>query len=420
VLSSTRSGTALLLELSLSLIDQPGAHGRYVLVLARDVTERVQAQRTLQERTQELVERSELLDLAQDAIFIRDFQTGSIRCWNRGAEQLYGWPAADALGLVSHVLLSTRFPEPLEAIERALVVTGTWEGELVHTARDAREVVVASRWVLHKDDTGTPSAIPEVNTDITERQRSDVVLRDQAALLDLAPDAIYVREFATGKIRFWNRGAKSLYGWSQAEALDPASQVLVETRFPVPLARIETELQASGHWQGELEQRSGDGRWVTVASRWALRRDEQHRPSEILVSNTDIAERKRAEAELARLAAAEAALNERDHLLATVSHDLKTPLTAIRGPATRTLRAGRPAGRPTARPGSHVLERGPYRGRRGGRLGVGGSWTGVLGTVRRARPGPCALAQADHRPGGLARAELWPGAARGVARAARR
>ena len=334
----TASGRELVLELSLSLVERPTCSSRYVLALARDITERVRSQEIIEQRSRDLQERSELLDLAQDAIFVRDFQSGALRYWNRGAEQLYGWHANDAIGAVSHELLRTRFPEPLQAIEAALAVQGHWEGELVHTARDGRQVIVGSRWTVRRDASGAPVAILEVNTDVTERKRGEEMLRDQAALLDLAPNAIYVRDFATGEIRFWNDGAESLYGCSREGALGHTAEELIRTRFPGSLAEIESTLQASGRWEGELEQLTRDGRQVTVASRWALRHDEHGQPRDILVINTDITEQKRDEVELARLAAAEAALSERDHLLATVSHDLKTPLTAIRGQADILLR----------------------------------------------------------------------------------
>lgn len=127
----------------------------------------------------EKVERDEhfdLLDLAQDAIFVRDFSTRTIRYWNRGAETLYGWSAAEAIGQVSDSLLATRFPEPLEVIESSLASDGQWHGELVHTAHDGRRIVVNSRWALRRDSNGSPAAILEVNTDVTERRQADELL----------------------------------------------------------------------------------------------------------------------------------------------------------------------------------------------------------------------------------------------------
>jgi PAS domain S-box-containing protein len=285
----------------------------------------------------ELHERGELLDLAQDAIFVRDFQSGLIRYWNRGAERLYGWTAAEARGHVSYELLRTRFAEPPTAILQSLVDSGAWEGELVHITRDGRHIEVSSRWSLRRTAAGQPSAILEVNTDITPRKRADVLLREQAALLDLVPDAILVRDFHGDTIKFWSSGAQNLFGWSESEATGRCEQVLLQTQLPRPSAELRTQLQARGQWQGEIQQVARDGRRLTLMSRWALRRDEHGEARDILVISTDITERKQAEQERARLELAEAALRERDQLLATVSHDLKTPLTAIRGQADLLL-----------------------------------------------------------------------------------
>ena len=283
-------------------------------------------------------EYTDLLDLAHDAIFVRDFQTRAIRYWNRGAQRLYGWSSAEAHGQVADQLLATRFPQSPPSIESALDSDGEWHGELVHTGRDGSRIVVSSRWALRRNENGRPAAILEVNTDITDRKAAEEMLREQAALLDLVPDAVLVRDFDSARIEHWNRGAEVLYGWSQVEVVGKVSFELLRTRLPLDMDAVQAELIDSGQWEGELEQVARDGRQLIVASRWALRRGDDGQPRDVLVISTDITERKRAERALSRLAAAESALQERDHLLATVSHDLKTPLTAIRGQADLLLR----------------------------------------------------------------------------------
>jgi PAS domain S-box-containing protein len=75
-----------------------------------------------------------------------------IKYWNRGAEELYGWTAEQAIGNVIYDLLKTVFPVPVEQIETEVMSTGRWEGELVHTKKDGTQVVVASRWFLQRDE----------------------------------------------------------------------------------------------------------------------------------------------------------------------------------------------------------------------------------------------------------------------------
>src|SRR5215471_7585963 len=102
-----------------------------------------------------------LLELVNDSVMTRTME-GIIEFWNRSAEKLYGWKKEEAIGRVSHELLQTRFPKPLEEIESELVRNGLWEGWLVHTTRDGANVVVESRWAL--EFKGQSGALVEINT----------------------------------------------------------------------------------------------------------------------------------------------------------------------------------------------------------------------------------------------------------------
>ncbi len=136
-----------------------------------------------------------------------------------------------------------------------------------------------------------------VMIDITSRKQAEAVLREQASLLNLTHDSIFVRDMHD-VITYWNRGAEALYGWTAEKALGKVSHQLTQTVFPAPLDEINTVLLRTGRWEGELVHTKVDGTQLVVASRWALQRDEQQRPIAILETNNDITERKRAEAEL--------------------------------------------------------------------------------------------------------------------------
>jgi PAS domain S-box-containing protein len=123
----------------------------------------------------EVAERSQqasLLDLTHDSIFVRDMDF-FISYWNRGAEELYGWKSADAIGKNSQELLQTVYPAPLEEIRAVLLRTGRWEGELQRTTASGSQVIVAARWSLQRDEQQNPRAILETSNDITERKRRE-------------------------------------------------------------------------------------------------------------------------------------------------------------------------------------------------------------------------------------------------------
>jgi PAS domain S-box-containing protein len=136
-------------------------------------------------------------------------------------------------------------------------------------------------------------------TDITERKRAEDTVQEQANLLSLTHDAIFVRDM-NGVITYWNPAAEALYGWTAEQAKGKAAAELLKTVFPVPFGQIMAELLSRGHWEGELVHTKKDGTQVTVASRWSLQRDEQGAPIAALETNNDVTERKRAEEALRR------------------------------------------------------------------------------------------------------------------------
>ncbi len=131
--------------------------------------------------------------------------------------------------------------------------------------------------------------------DIAKRQQAEEKLRRQADLLDLAQDAIFVRDLAD-RVTFWNQGAEQHYGISAAAALGQVSQALLATEFPRPLAEINAELAARGLWEGELRHKTRSGQMLTVSSRWSLQRDAAGAPQAVLEIDSDITTRKQAEA----------------------------------------------------------------------------------------------------------------------------
>ncbi|REG50694.1 PAS domain S-box-containing protein [Paraburkholderia sp. BL6669N2] len=161
-------------------------------------------------------EQARLLDLSHDTVFVRDMNA-VITYWNHGAEELYGWKKAEALGKTSHQLLQTRFPVSLDDTMNTLLTTGRWEGELIHTTRDGSQVVVLSRWSLQRSANGRPISALETNNDITLRKRAeDALRRNQAAYLAEAQKLSLTGSFgwdpASGEI-FWSEQSFRIFGY---------------------------------------------------------------------------------------------------------------------------------------------------------------------------------------------------------------
>ena len=291
----------------------------------------------------EVEERSSLLDLTHDSIFVRDMSS-NITYWNRGAEEFYEWTPKEVTGKRSDELMSTIYPKSLEEIRAELLETNKWEGELTRTKADGTQVIVASRWSLRRNQQGHPVAILETSNDITVRKRREKEIQTlnhelatQARLLDQTHDSIFFRN-VNGLITYWNRGAQELYGWSPEEAIGKRSHEFLRTIFPAAVEDIDRELLRTSVWEGELKHTKADGTEVVVASRWSLSRDDQGQPIVMETSN-DITERRNREDEIRKLnqqlsnraVELDASNKDLEAFAYSISHDLRAPLRHMAG-----------------------------------------------------------------------------------------
>jgi PAS domain S-box-containing protein len=160
--------------------------------------------------------------------------------------------------------------------------------------------------------------------DVTERKQAEEQIREQAALLDKAQDAILVYDLET-RLGFWNKSAERLYGWLADEVIGkPVDELLNKTDPSAAIAAREQVLQ-SGEWIGELQQETKVGRTIIVESRVTLVTDGEGAPKSMLVINTDITEKKRLEAQFLRVQRMESI----GTLAGGIAHDLNNVLTPI-------------------------------------------------------------------------------------------
>ena len=226
-----KDGSEFPVDIMLSAVNLDGKS--FVLTVVRDVTRHKHSEHERGRQASIAREQAAFLDLAHDSIIVWDLEN-RITSWNRGAEEQYGWKREEALGQLAHTFLQTQFSRPLEEVEHALRRDRYWEGEVVHTAKDGRRIVVASRRVLQCDPAGNPIAILEINNDVTGRKQAEEALRRSEArlraLFEFAPDAI-VATSREGNIADVNTQVEKFFGYDRSELLGQPIEILIPERF---------------------------------------------------------------------------------------------------------------------------------------------------------------------------------------------
>ncbi len=164
----SKSRMRLCVLISSELVDINGT--KCILAILEDITERKKTENILSRQ-------AELLNLSYEAIFTWNLN-GGIITWNQGAQQLYGYDKEEALGQISHELLQTVYPLKFEDIQTVLIQNRTWTGELIHTTKEGRKIIVETRHQLVQDETGMWTVL-EINRDITERKQLEKILQEK-------------------------------------------------------------------------------------------------------------------------------------------------------------------------------------------------------------------------------------------------
>jgi PAS domain S-box-containing protein len=297
----------------------------YFVTLFDDITDRKKAEEAI-------IRQASLIDLSPDAIIVRSLE-GTITFWSKGAENMYGWTATEAIGQITHALLKTKFPEPLNDIISQVVTSGCWTGELGHKTKDGRDLVVQSWWLAEKDENGEIKGILESNIDATERKKSEEKLRESKVweatsfytrtLIETSLDPL-VTINAEGKITDVNRATENVTGCSREELI--GSDFLNYFTEPEKASAGYKQVFTEGFVKDyPLAIRHKSGKVTDVLYNASVYRNAEGEVQGVFAAARDVTERKKLEQKLKeseRLATIGATAG-------MVGHDIRNPLQAI-------------------------------------------------------------------------------------------
>ncbi|MGA2351716.1 MAG: PAS domain S-box protein, partial [Terracidiphilus sp.] len=210
-------------------------------------------------------------------------------------EEAINQPIGNVLKLINETSGMTADNEVLRVLKEKKVLAVANHVDLV--TRDGREIAVEHSAAPILAAKGKVIGVVLVFRDVAERRQEQIATAEQAALLELTQDSVFVIDME-GAVLFWSRGAEAMLGYTKAQAIGKIAHDLLCTEFPQPFAEITAQLLRVGHWEGDLIKTARDGSRVVVAGRWALQWGKRGEAPRVLVVNSDITERKRAEESL--------------------------------------------------------------------------------------------------------------------------
>ncbi len=293
-----------------------------------DITQRKQAEENL--RSRETLLRS-MANASPLAFYVVDNRTDEILYFNHRFCEIWGiqhleermqrgelrnnaliW---DCLAVVADIPAVAESCKPLQSEDNRVVV----EDEILF--KDGRTIRRFSRQIRDEQDRYFGRLY--LFEDISDRKHAEKKICEQAALLNVATDAILVRDLED-KILFWNKSAERIYGWKAEEVLGKnANQFLYHDLHQI--AEVMRLVVEQGEWQGELHKITKSGQEIIVQSRWTLVRDRDHNSKSILSVDTDITEKKQLESQFLRAQRMESI----GTLAGGIAHDLNNVLAPI-------------------------------------------------------------------------------------------
>ena len=304
---------------------------RLNLDLERRVEERTEQLRKSEEQLQERVAELEaIMQVLPVGVAVSQDREGRAITANAALANLLGTAPGEGLSMGVQATQSASFEiyekgRRLESEDHPLIQSaktgqqfGSIELEIRRPQKDPAYLLASASPLF--DHEGKVRGSVGAFIDVTGRKHLEDLLRERADLLELATEAIMVRDL-NGVLRYWNAGAEALYGWRREEVIGKSIHDILQTRFPVGFLNVQAELTRTGSWSGNLTQFTREGHEIVVACRKALKAGG----NAILEINRDITGQLRAEDALRkteRLAAM-------GRVAGIIAHEINNPLEAI-------------------------------------------------------------------------------------------
>ncbi len=314
------------LKAKVSTIANCSEHQRFAY-LVDDITQRKEAEEKL--RWKETLLRS-MTSVSPLAFYVVETRTKNILYANQGFYEIWGIEhlkervesgelkhkdiVEECRKLTSEIPAFVRYCQP-DSIEKCIC-----EDEIL--LPDGRTIRRFSRPIQNQENQDFARLYMFEN--ITSRKHTEHQIREQAALLDIATDAIIMRDLSH-KILLWNKSAETIYGWTESEAINQNAHELLKPEVLGSHQDIYSKVLQQGSWQGELKKISKSGKEIILESRWTLVKDEHHRPKSILTVDTDITQKKELEKQFLRAQRMESI----GTLASGIAHDLNNVLSPI-------------------------------------------------------------------------------------------
>jgi PAS domain S-box-containing protein len=263
-----------------------------------------------------------------DVIWEWDLASDDIWCSETFDDQFgyhHGSRSFSAQEKISRILESDQ-PRVVGRMQEKLRSRETfWVEEYDFQRRDGRYAHVLDRALIMRDEKGRPVRLIGAMTDMTHRREAEAQIREQAALLDKARDAI-VLVGMDQRIQYWNKSSERIFGWTVAEAIGRDINEFLLRRDVASNTAFLERLMRDSEWRGELDGRAKNGKRIIVESRWSLMRDaDDEDPKGILLINTDITDKKEIEAQFFRAQR----IQTIGELSGGIAHDLNNALSPI-------------------------------------------------------------------------------------------